>query len=72
MSGGTVLVERDGMFARIVNSPDRLRWGYHEQSYRMNRIQQKKKHGSFMQKLWFSKRLKNIVSENDARRSERS
>jgi len=25
----------DGMFVCIVNGPDRLRWGYHEQSYRV-------------------------------------
>lgn len=52
---GTVLVERNGMFAYIVNGPDRLSWGYYEQSYRVNLIQQKRKHGSFMEKLWFSK-----------------
>ena len=42
--GGTVLVERDEMFVYIVNAPVRLRWGYHEQSYRVN-----------LEKLWFSK-----------------
>jgi hypothetical protein len=36
MSAGQYWFERDGMFACIVNGLERLRWGYHDQSYIVN------------------------------------
>jgi hypothetical protein len=43
MSAGQYWLKGTACFRYIVNGPDRLRWGYHEQSYRVNRIQQKRK-----------------------------
>ena len=55
MSAGEYWLKGAGMFACIVNGPDRLRWGYHEQSNRVNRIQQKRKTWLFHVEAMFSR-----------------
>ena len=62
----------DGMFVCIVNGPDRLRWGYHEQSYRVKPNSAEEKTWLFHCRSYGSRnRLKNIVFENDAHRKQK-
>jgi len=73
MSAGQYWLKGTACLRYIVNSPDRLRWGYHEQSYRVNRIQQKEKNMALSCRSYGPRnRLKNIVFENDAHRNKKS